>query len=101
MMMIFYCVLIILPAINLSSMTRSRLRHRVAEIGVRRAFGAKRISIVGQMFGENLIITFIGGAIGLILSVAFIVLVSHLFFSMWEDSTLLHCLLSMRDPRSI
>ena len=92
MMMIFYCVLIILPAINLSSMTRSRLRHRVAEIGVRRAFGAKRISIVGQMFGENLIITFIGGAIGLILSVAFIVLLAHLFFQYlvgFEPSSLL------------
>lgn len=78
---IIYTILILLPAINLSSMTRSRLRQRVSEIGVRRAFGAKRLDIVAQLFGENLIITFIGGLIGLILSFIFILMLSHLFFS--------------------
>ena len=77
---IFYTVLILLPAINLSSMTRSRLRHRVSEIGVRRAFGAKKSSIIMQMFGENLIITIFGGILGLALSMVFILLASHLFF---------------------
>lgn len=79
---ITYAILIILPAINLSSMTRSRLRHRVTEIGVRRAFGAKKSAIVTQMFGENLIITIVGGAIGLVLSIAFVWLASSLFFDM-------------------
>lgn len=71
----------LLPAINLSSMTRSRLRHRVAEIGVRRAFGAKRSDIVTQLFGENLIITVIGGAIGLILSLIFLLYAYTFLFS--------------------
>ncbi len=79
---LIYTILILLPAINLSSMTRSRLRHRVTEIGVRRAFGAKRSSIIGQMFGENLIITVAGGAIGLVLSIIFVWLASSLFFNM-------------------
>ncbi|MBD5358510.1 MAG: FtsX-like permease family protein [Bacteroides sp.] len=79
-MWIFYTVLILLPAINLSSMTRSRLRHRVSEIGVRRAFGAKKSSIVLQMFGENLLITIFGGIIGLLLSVIFVMTASHLLF---------------------
>ncbi len=76
-----YALLILLPAINLSSMTRSRLRHRVAEIGVRRAFGAKRTDIITQLMGENFIITLIGGAIGLVLSVVFILLFSNLLFN--------------------
>lgn len=78
--LVIYAILILLPAINLSSMTRSRLRHRVSEIGVRRAFGAKKSSILGQMMGENMIITFIGGVIGLLLSVLFVLFASNLFF---------------------
>ena len=38
-------------------MTQSRLRQRVAEIGVRRAFGSTRIEMVGQIVMENLVIT--------------------------------------------
>lgn len=78
---IIYAILILLPAINLSSMTRSRLRHRVAEIGVRRAFGAKRADITLQLFGENFLITLIGGAIGLVLSLIFILYASTFLFS--------------------
>lgn len=84
-----YALLLLLPAINLSSMTRSRLRHRVSEIGVRRAFGAKRISIIGQMFTENFIITLIGGVIGLVLSLIFLELASEFLFlyvSRWSST---------------
>ena len=79
---IIYSILILLPAINLSSMTRGRLRHRVAEIGVRRAFGAKRNSIIRQILGENLIITFFGGMLGLLFSIIFVWLASNMIFSM-------------------
>lgn len=79
---VIYAILILLPAINLSSMTRSRLRHRVTEIGVRRAFGAKKRSIIMQIFGENLVITVLGGVIGLVFSFVFVWLASSLFFTM-------------------
>ncbi len=75
-----YVVLILLPAINLSSMTRSRLRHRVSEIGVRRAFGARKSSIIMQMLGENFIITLAGGVIGLLLSFLFMMMLYNVFF---------------------
>lgn len=63
-----YLILLLIPAINLSTMTRSRLASRTGEIGVRRAFGATRMSIINSIITENMIITLIGGAIGLILS---------------------------------
>ncbi len=66
-----YIVLLLLPAINLSTMTRARMRRRVSEIGVRRAFGAKRFQIVTQLLVENLLLTLLGGLIGLALSVLF------------------------------
>lgn len=76
---IIYLLLLLLPAINLSSMTRGRLRHRVSEIGVRRAFGAKKSSIIFQILCENFVITVVGGIIGLLLSVLFIYYLSSLF----------------------
>ena len=65
---ITYVILLLIPAINLSTMTRSRLANKISEIGVRRAFGATRSSIVMSILAENFVITLIGGAIGLILS---------------------------------
>ena len=66
-------ILLLVPALNLSSITFSRMRKRVAELGVRRAFGATKRDIVSQVLLENLALTLAGGLLGLILS----------FFSLW------------------
>lgn len=76
---IIYTLLLLIPAINLSNMTRSRLIRRITEIGVRRAFGAKRMDIIFQIFSENLLMTFIGGSIGLCLSFLFLAFLSGYF----------------------
>lgn len=68
---IIYAILILVPAINLSSMTRSRLRKRTAEIGVRRAFGASSGRIALTLIYENMLVTLAAGAIGLILCLMF------------------------------
>lgn len=61
-------VLFIIPAINLSSFSVSRIKRRTEEIGIRKAFGANKITILVQVLYENLIATLIGGIIGLLLS---------------------------------
>lgn len=76
-----YCILLLLPAINLSSMTRSRLRRRISEIGVRRAFGATKFSIMNRFITENLIMTLAGGIIGFILCLIFVTLFSNMFIA--------------------
>lgn len=58
-------ILLLVPAINLSAISQSRLRNRLAEIGVRRAFGGRRVDIIAQFLIESLVLTFIGGVIGL------------------------------------
>ncbi|HAC20498.1 MAG TPA: hypothetical protein DCF91_00195 [Porphyromonadaceae bacterium] len=58
-------ILLLVPAINLSAISQSRLRNRLAEIGVRRAFGGRRVDIIVQFLIESLVLTFIGGVIGL------------------------------------
>lgn len=78
---VMYTLLLLLPAINLSSLMRGRLRHRVSELGVRRAFGTKRSRIVSQLLGENFIVTLTGGLIGLLLSIIFMLTLSSVFFN--------------------
>lgn len=81
---LIYTILLLIPAINLSSMTQSRMRRRISEIGVRRAFGCTRFGIMHTLLGENLIITFVGGMLGLLLSVAFAWLASNSLFHNYQ-----------------
>ncbi len=85
---VIFLILLIVPAINLSSMTQSRLRRRVSEIGVRRAFGCTRRELVGQILGENLIVTLLAGAVGLALSVLFAYVGDSVFFAQEYSATL-------------
>lgn len=65
-----FLTLLIIPALNLSGLSLSRIKKRIAEIGVRKAFGAKKYVILIQVLYENMITSLIGGIIGLILSYA-------------------------------
>jgi putative ABC transport system permease protein len=58
----------LLPTINLVNINLSRILDRASEIGVRRAFGASSRTLVGQFLIENLVLTLIGAAIGLVLA---------------------------------
>lgn len=77
--------LLIIPAMNLCGMNASRMEERMSEIGVRKAYGASNRSLMMQILTENLLLTLIGGVIGLVF--AYIVafssgnLIIHLFDS--------------------
>ena len=77
-------ILLLVPAINLSSMTLSRMRKRMAEIGVRKAFGATGGELMRQIFFENLLLTLLAGVLGLALSYAATFLLNGFLF---ENST--------------
>jgi len=61
-------VFMLLPTVNLININVSRIMERASEIGVRKAFGASARTLVGQFIVENVILTLVGGAIGLVLS---------------------------------
>ena len=61
-----------LPAINLSGMVTNRMEARRAEMGIRKAFGAKRRTLLNEVIHENLVLTLCGGLVGWVLSVFFI-----------------------------
>lgn len=57
-----------LPTLNLININTSRIMERASEIGIRKAFGASTSTLTVQFIIENIILTFIGGAIGLIIA---------------------------------
>jgi len=61
-----------LPLINLINLNISRVYERKGEIGVRKAFGANGSDILYQFIFENLVLTIIGGVIGIVLAVGLI-----------------------------
>ena len=61
-------LVLLVPVLNLSGMTGSGMEARMAEFGVRKSFGAWRGAIVRQVTTENLLLTLIGGVLGLLLS---------------------------------
>ncbi len=60
--------LLLIPALNLAGMISSRMDHRLAELGVRKAFGASKSKLLNQVLTENLLLTFLGGVAGLVFS---------------------------------
>jgi putative ABC transport system permease protein len=58
----------LLPTINLVNLNVSRIMERASEIGVRKAFGASSRTLVGQFVVENVLLTLLGGLVGLALS---------------------------------
>ena len=61
-------VLLLVPALNLSGMIAGRMETRLSEMGVRKSFGANRSGLLGQVMWENLLLTLVGGLLGLMLA---------------------------------
>ncbi|MCI0661880.1 MAG: ABC transporter permease [Acidobacteria bacterium] len=68
LMIIAALLFMTLPAINLVNLNVSRIMERAGEIGVRKAFGASSLTLVGQFVIENVLLSLIGGMIGFTLS---------------------------------
>lgn len=61
--------LLLVPTLNLTGVVQSSVQKRRSEMGLRKAFGATKGRLLTQVLCENLIITLIGGLIGIVLSV--------------------------------
>lgn len=61
-------IILLVPSLNLCGLSNSRMQQRVSELGVRKAFGATGGTLIRQILNENLVLTLIGGVVGLIFS---------------------------------
>ncbi|WP_426589168.1 ABC transporter permease [Mucilaginibacter sp. R-33] len=73
---IFVFLFLLLPTLNLVNINITRIMERSSEIGVRKAFGASSKTLVYQFIIENIILTFLGGLIGVVLSVIVIKIIN-------------------------
>ena len=61
-------MLLLVPTVNLSGIISGRMESRLAEMGVRKAFGAKKRELLFQIMAENIVLTFIGSVAGLLIA---------------------------------
>jgi putative ABC transport system permease protein len=73
--------LLLIPALNLTGVIQSSVQKRSSEIGLRKAFGATRGKLMMQILYENLVITLIGGIIGIGLAFLFLFIGRGFLFS--------------------
>ncbi|HMR89408.1 MAG TPA: ABC transporter permease [Saprospiraceae bacterium] len=71
-------IFILVPTLNLINLNMSRIMDRSTEIGVRKAFGADSKGILIQFIFENIILTIIGGLLGMIFTIFLIRLSNNL-----------------------
>jgi putative ABC transport system permease protein len=65
---LFTLLVTLLPTLNLVNINITRIMERSSEIGVRKAFGASSGTLVYQFIVENIILTLLGGVIGIVMS---------------------------------
>ena len=66
--LIIVLALLLVPSLNLSGMISRRMEGRLAEMGIRKSFGATKRGLLTQVLNENLILTVIGGMVGLLIA---------------------------------
>lgn len=81
-------IILLVPSLNLCGLSNSRMQQRIGELGVRKAFGATRNVLIRQVLNENLVLTLIGGVVGLVFSyLAVYVMRTWLFTNSWNIGT--------------
>ncbi len=65
---ILILVLLLVPALNLSSLISGNMDSKMSEMGIRKAFGAKNSTLMRQVLNENLWLTGCGAILGIILA---------------------------------
>lgn len=83
--LVIILVLLLVPALNLSGMISSRMETRLAEMGVRKSFGASRKKLLSQVMWENLLLTLLGGLLGLILAWSTLYISREWVFSLFDS----------------
>ena len=80
--------LLFIPALNLGGMISSRMDSRIAELGIRKAYGATRRRLLEQVLYENLLLTLLGGLAGLLFSYLIVWTASDWILTLFDEYVL-------------
>ena len=68
MLTLILFILLLIPSLNLISLNTTRISERLSEIGIRKSFGAAKVTLIGQFLVENIVLTLGGGILAYIFS---------------------------------
>ncbi|MDR0989274.1 MAG: ABC transporter permease [Prevotellaceae bacterium] len=77
--------LLVIPAMNLCGMVSSRMDERLSEMGIRKSYGASGSTLVRQALWENLLLTCLGGLVGLLLSYLIVWTANEWILTLFDD----------------
>ena len=78
--------LLFIPAINLGGMISSRMGERISELGLRKAYGATNAELLKQILTENMLLTSIGGLVGLIISYVIVLTTGEWILTLFDST---------------
>lgn len=77
-------IFLLVPALNLCGMISTRMENRLSEMGICKAFGADRGRLLRQVLTENLLLTCLGGLLGLCLAWAVLLTGRNWIFTLFD-----------------
>ena len=80
-------LLLLIPALNIMTLSQSNTLSRVQEIAIRRALGASRIQSFLQIISENIVLAFIGLCVALLSVRPAMRLIESLFFDLTAEAS--------------
>ena len=78
--------LIFIPAFNLSGLVSSKMNKRLPELGIRKTYGASNSALMSQVLWENLLLTALGGVLGLILCIVVVFIAQDWILAMFSTA---------------
>lgn len=80
-------LMVLLVSVNITGLVFFRMKLKEEELGVRRSFGATRRDVISQIMGENLVLSFAGGVIGVIAGALMLLSFSGSFSTSFIENT--------------
>jgi len=78
-------IALVVGGVGIMNIMLAAVQERTREIGLRKAVGARRFHILSQFLIESVVITFLGGVVGIILGVLFSILTAKIIQQMGYD----------------
>ena len=81
--LIFYLtvlIILLVPGINLVALSYARMRRRLQELGVRKAFGATTLDLLLQVLRESVVYSIIGAVLGILLTTVAVYTLRNVLF---------------------
>lgn len=80
-------LMVLLVSVNITGLVFFRMKLKEEELGIRRSFGATRYDVISQIAGENLVLSFAGGVLGVIAGAVMLVSLSGSFSTNFIENT--------------